>query len=143
MSKDALRSTFLKPLVKAGVAGLVTRGVYGNNQVIAFGQSWSTMTFGAGLGLASEGVTQIINMWVLPRLEPNNKARHFESLVVSLGISAGSFALLPMLVGGDKPTGGEMATLAGIGAATEVLSTYIYDNLWGSAEGMTPLLALY
>jgi hypothetical protein len=142
-TQDKLKSTFLKPVLKAAVSGVATRMIYGDKAVVAFGQSFSTLTFGAGMGLASEGVAQIINMWVLPRLESNNKARHFESLIVSIGISAGSFALLPMLISADAPTSSEMATNAGVGALAEVVTGYLWDNLYGMSEGQTPLISIY
>lgn len=144
MSTDyKLKSTLLKPLLKAAVSGVATRMVYGDKEVEIFGSRYSMLTFGAGVGLASEGVAQIITMWVLPRLEDNSQARHYESLVVSLGTAAGSFAIIPMLISSDKPTGSEMATMAGIGVATEVASSYIFDNLFGTSGGNAPLISAY
>jgi hypothetical protein len=144
MSTDyKIKSTLIKPLLKAAVSGIATRMVYGDKEVELFGSRYSMLMFGAGIGLASEGVAQIINMWVLPRLETDNQARHYESLVISLGISAGSFALIPMLVSSDKPTSGEVATQAGIGALTEAFTSYINDNLIGNSEGMAPLISTY
>src|SRR4051794_14230128 len=117
-SNDKLKSTLVKPLIKAAVSGLASRIVFGDVAVNVLGMELSAMSFGAGLGAASELVSQVVNMYVLPRLESSNRARHFESLVVSLGLSAGSFALLPMLLSGDKPTGGQVMTwgLMGMGA---------------------------
>jgi hypothetical protein len=142
-TSDKLKSTLLKPLIKAGVSGITTRMVYGDKEVTIFGTPYSMLTFGAGVGAASEGVAQIINMWVLPRLEANNQARHSESLVISLGIAAGSFALVPMLVSSNQPTSSEMLTMAGIGAVTEMASTYIYDNLLGNSGGQGPLISVF
>jgi hypothetical protein len=140
---DKVKSTLLKPLIKAGVSGIATRMIYGDKQVVVFGTPYSTLTFGAVLGLASEGVAQVINMWVLPRLESNNQARHYESLVISLGISAGSFAVIPMLISSEKPTSSEMATMAGVGALSEMVGTYIYDNAFGNSEGQGPLISVF
>ena len=138
---DKTKSMLLKPLVKAAVASAAIRMVYGDVRTKVFGQEMSSLTFGAGVGLTSELIAEVVNQWVLPQLEENNKARHFDSLLVSLGLSAGSFAILPVLVAGSKPTGSEVMTNMGMGALVEVVASYVHDNAFGGV-GQTPLFSL-
>lgn len=129
---DTLRTQFLRPVVQAGVGGvMLDYQLPGNSFQIADsvpvigGRTYSTMAVGAALGFSSSFITEALNN-IFTAVDQKNRLKSFPSFATHVGGAIGSWVVLPMLVGDID--GQSAKTLAVGGLATEVIGQWIYEN---------------
>lgn len=98
-----------------------------------FGQTVPLWAAAIGLGAASSAVNDAVHTWMLPYLPLPDKLKDTSGIALSLGAGAASSVGL-LYLGSPKVFNSiPAAKLAGIGAATEVASEWLYQKVAGLA----------
>ena len=121
-----------KILMKPGINGMILGGgvslMAGETQSFVIGgRSYPVAAVGAGIGIASSFATEMVSNLILPHIPGNQKYQHLESMSLHLAGSAGATVIAGKLLNSNLNM--QEAKLFGIaGMASEVLSSYIYNN---------------
>lgn len=119
-------------LLKYGIHGAATfaalRYIGGAGNVLVGNTYVPVWALGAGLGIGSSMVNDLLHSVVLPFVSPDDKLRSMESTATSLAAGAGSLLLGAMLIDPGLVDDIGRTKLAMIGAATEVFSQWAYEQ---------------
>jgi hypothetical protein len=134
-----LTKQFAKPVVNGLVSAGLMRWSLGDVGFNFGSTRIGVLPFGFGLGAIGSFLTGTVNAWVIPyTIGKDAKTAKWESMVVSVGTSAAYFAIVPKIMNSDVDSE-EMTKLALAGAASEVASSYIYDNIVAGKDSLLGL----
>ena len=92
------------------------------------GKEIGILPFVFGLGFVSQFSSELISNWILPYINRSSQVTKFESMVLSIGANAVSFAVIPKLLNSEVDMN-NIKQLAMAGAITEAVSSYLYQNV--------------
>ena len=135
-SMEMLKTNFTKPLVSAGVAGMLLQSELGSAQFYIDagsipilsrlnGTSVSAMTFGAALGFISSFMVEALNN-VVHTVDKKHRLKSFPSFVTHVVGGMATFAYLPTLIG-DIGTD-TRSKLIKTGILSEIISQWTHEN---------------
>lgn len=129
-TQASLTRMFAKPLVNGAVSAAAMGYLFGTDKGFYVGQTRiPILAFGGLLGAVGSFATETVTQWVLPyTIGKDPKILKLESMVISVGASAGLFAVLPKVVNSDVDSA-DMGKLAMAGAVTELASSYLYGGV--------------
>jgi hypothetical protein len=124
---DRVKQQFTKPLISAGVSGFALNTLFPGSSFEIGDRTVPVAIVGAGIGAASSFASELVAQWIVPQISSDQRLQNLESMIVTVGSSAGAFVLIPRLLNQNLNMG-EANRLAMVGAASEVLSSYLYNN---------------
>jgi hypothetical protein len=130
---DRLKEQFSKPLINAGVSAFALNTLFPGSAFEIGDRQVGVAMVGAGIGFTSSFLSEIVSQWIVPQISSDQRLQNIESMIVSLGASAGAFVVIPRLLNPNLNMA-EANRLAMVGAASEVLSSYLYNNFIKSNE---------
>lgn len=122
------KNMIAKPAIHGGVSAFAIDMLAGENKNFVWsGREIPVWQLGLAMGAATSFSTEFISNIILPHIPQSQKFKHLESMVLHIGLSAGSFALVPKLLNGNLNLS-EAKRFALTGALAEAVSSYVYEN---------------
>ena len=126
--ENTWKKMLAKPAIHGGVSAVAIDMLAGSQKNFLYGErSIPVWQLGLVVGAASSFSTEFISNIILPHIPQSQKLKHLESMVLHIGLSAGTFALVPKILNSNMNMT-EMKKFAVTGALAEAVSSYIYEN---------------
>jgi len=130
-------SSVSQRFVKYGTHAAVSAGVYTwlnpefKNIKVSFlnGKAVPIWLVAGGMGLAASMLSDATHAWLLPHISSDQRLKHMEASILAPASGAAAYAgvsllVNPALINQD----GDLKSLLMIGAGSELLATWVYEN---------------